>query len=123
MDLQDEMGLTYLFISHDLSVVKHISDRIGVMYLGSMAELAPKEELYSHPLHPYTQALLSAIPIPDPTLKKSRIILKGDIPSPAKPPSGCRFHTRCPYVMNKCKEVSPEFKEVATDHFVACHLK
>lgn len=122
MDLQDEMGLTYLFISHDLSVVKHISDRIGVMYLGSMVELAPKDELYKQPLHPYTQALLSAIPIPDPTLKKNRIILKGDIPSPAKPPSGCRFHTRCPYVMDKCKEVIPEFKEAAPDHFVACHL-
>ncbi len=122
MDLQDEMGLTYLFISHDLSVVKHISDRIGVMYLGSMVELAPKEELYRQPLHPYTQALLSAIPIPDPTLKKNRIILKGDIPSPAKPPSGCRFHTRCPYVMDKCKEMIPEFKETAPDHFVACHL-
>lgn len=122
MDLQDEMGLTYLFISHDLSVVKHISDRIGVMYLGSMVELAPKDELYKQPLHPYTQALLSAIPIPDPTLKKNRIILKGDIPSPANPPSGCRFHTRCPYVMDKCKEVIPEFKEAAPDHFVACHL-
>lgn len=122
MDLQDEMGLTYLFISHDLSVVKHISDRIGVMYLGSMVELALKDELYKQPLHPYTQALLSAIPIPDPTLKKNRIILKGDIPSPANPPSGCRFHTRCPYVMDKCKEVIPEFKEAAPDHFVACHL-
>lgn len=122
MDLQDEMGLTYLFISHDLSVVKHISDRIGVMYLGSMVELASKNELYNHPLHPYTQALLSAIPIPDPTIKKKRIILTGDIPSPANPPSGCRFHTRCPHVMPRCKEESPEFREASPEHFVACHL-
>lgn len=122
MDLQDEMGLTYLFISHDLSVVKHISDRIGVMYLGSMVELAKKDELYSNPLHPYTQALLSAIPLPDPKVKKKRIILKGDIPSPANPPSGCRFHTRCPYTMEKCKTTAPSFKEVAPNHSVACHL-
>lgn len=122
MDLQEEMELTYLFISHDLSVVKHISDRIGVMYLGSLVELSPKEELYNSPLHPYTKALLSAIPVPDPTLKKDRIVLKGDIPSPSNPPSGCRFHTRCPYVMKKCKAEIPKFREVDTDHFVACHL-
>lgn len=122
MDLQEEMGLTYLFISHDLSVVKHISDRIGVMYLGGMVELASKDELYSNPLHPYTQALLSAIPVPDPKSKKSRIILKGDIPSPSNPPSGCRFHTRCPYAMDRCKNEVPEYKEVSEDHFVACHL-
>jgi oligopeptide/dipeptide ABC transporter ATP-binding protein len=122
MDLQEDMGLTYLFISHDLSVVKHISDRIGVMYLGSLVELAPKYELYKHPLHPYTQALLSAIPIPDPTVRIKRIILKGDIPSPANPPSGCRFHTRCPYVTERCKKEVPEFREIATEHFVACHL-
>lgn len=122
MDLQDEMGLTYLFISHDLSVVKHISDRIGVMYLGSMVELATKDELYKSPLHPYTQALLSAIPVPDPTIKRNRIILKGDIPSPANPPSGCRFHTRCPHATERCKAEVPEFREVAPEHFVACHI-
>jgi len=122
MDLQEDMGLTYLFISHDLSVVKHISDRIGVMYLGSLVELAPKEELYMQPLHPYTQTLLSAIPIADPTVKRNRIILKGDIPSPANPPSGCRFHTRCPRAIERCKEEVPEFREVATEHSVACHL-
>ncbi len=122
MDLQEERDLTYLFISHDLSVVKHISDRIGVMYLGVLVELAPKNDLYREPLHPYTQALLSAIPIPDPTVKIERILLKGGIPSPTNPPKGCRFHTRCPYVMDKCKTLIPEFKEAAPDHFVACHL-
>lgn len=122
MDLQEDMGLTYLFISHDLSVVKHISDRIGVMYLGSMVELTKKNELFDNPLHPYTQALLSAIPIPDPKLKRKRIILQGDIPSPANPPSGCRFHTRCPHVMPHCKTDVPEFKEAADGHYVACHL-
>jgi len=122
MDLQEDMGLTYLFISHDLSVVKHISDRIGVMYLGNLVELAPKDELYKQPLHPYTQALLSAIPVADPTIKRKRIILKGDIPSPANPPSGCRFHTRCPYVMERCKQEVPEFREIANEHFVSCHL-
>ncbi|HSP46526.1 MAG TPA: dipeptide ABC transporter ATP-binding protein [Clostridiaceae bacterium] len=121
-DLQQEMGLTYMFISHDLSVVKHISDRIGVMYLGSLVELAEKNEMYKNPLHPYSQALLSAIPIPDPTVKRNRIILKGDIPSPAKPPSGCTFHTRCPYVMDRCKSEIPILKEVERGHFVACHL-
>jgi oligopeptide/dipeptide ABC transporter ATP-binding protein len=122
MDLQEGMGLTYLFISHDLSVVKHISDRIGVMYLGSMMELTDNLELFANPLHPYTQALLSAIPIPDPKLKRKRIILQGDIPSPANPPAGCRFHTRCPYVMPQCKSVVPEFREAKKGHFVACHL-
>ena len=122
MDLQEDMGLTYLFISHDLSVVKHISDRIGVMYLGNMVELAGKHDLYESPLHPYTQALLSAIPVPDPKKKRERIVLKGDIPSPANPPKGCTFHTRCPYAMDVCKEVTPEFIESAPDHFVACHL-
>ena len=121
-DLQQKMGFSYLFISHDLSVVKHISHRVGVMYLGSMVELAPKNELYANPLHPYTKALLSAVPIPDPTLKRERIILTGDIPSPANPPSGCKFHTRCPYAMKKCSSEKPEYKNVGSEHFVACHL-
>ena len=121
-DLQEKMGFSYLFISHDLSVVKHISHRIGVMYLGSLVELAPKNELYNNPLHPYTKALLSAVPLPDPTLKRERIILQGDIPSPANPPSGCKFHTRCQYVMERCKNECPQYKEVGTEHFVACHL-
>lgn len=121
-ELQQQMGLTYLFISHDLSVVKHISHRVGVMYLGTMVELANKNELYSNPLHPYTKALMSAVPIPDPTLKRNRIILQGDIPSPANPPKGCKFHTRCPYKMDICCEKDPEYKDVGGGHFVACHL-
>ncbi|GAA0675798.1 MULTISPECIES: ABC transporter ATP-binding protein [Clostridium] len=122
MESQDKSGFSYLFISHDLSVVKHISHKVGVMYLGSLVELAPKDELYAHPVHPYTKALLAAVPIPDPTIKKNRIILKGDIPSPANPPSGCKFHTRCPYATKKCSEEIPEYKCVGNDHFVACHL-
>lgn len=122
MDLQSEFGLSYLFIAHDLSVVKHISDRIGVMYLGKMVELAPKTELFKDPLHPYTQALLSAVPVPDPITKRERIILKGDIPSAAKPPAGCVFHTRCPRVMEICRTAKPAFEEAAPKHFVACHL-
>ncbi|RRJ67430.1 dipeptide ABC transporter ATP-binding protein [Paenibacillus oralis] len=121
-DLQEEYGLTYLFISHDLSVVEHISDRIGVMYLGTLVETAVKDDLYDHPLHPYTQALLSSVPVPDPKLKKERIILKGDLPSPVNPPSGCRFHTRCSACMEICKQAAPEFKEVKPGHQVACHL-
>lgn len=121
-DLQQKMGFSYLFISHDLSVVKHISHRVGVMYLGSMVELASKNELYANPLHPYTKALLSAVPIPDPTLKRERILLQGDIPSPANPPKGCKFHTRCPYVMDKCRHDIPEYKDAGGSHFVACHL-
>lgn len=121
-DLQEQNGFSYLFISHDLSVVKHISQKVGVMYLGSLVEQADKSELYSHPLHPYTKALLSAVPIPDPTLKRERIILKGDIPSPANPPKGCKFHTRCPYKMDKCSEEIPQYKDVGGGHFVACHL-
>ncbi len=120
--LKDEFNLTYIFIAHDLSVVKHISDRIGVMYLGRMVELTNKDSLYDNPKHPYTQALLSAVPLPDPDLRRDRIILKGDVPSPANPPSGCAFHTRCPYASDICKEVRPEFKSVEDNHFVACHL-
>lgn len=122
MDLQQEMGFSYLFISHDLSIVKHICHKIGVMYLGNLVELAPKKLLYDNPLHPYTKALLSAVPIADPTIKRDRIILKGDIPSPANPPLGCKFHTRCPYAMEKCKTKSPEYKCVGKEHYVACHL-
>lgn len=120
--LQHNRGLTYLFISHDLSVVEHLCNRIGVMYLGSMMEMASRDEMFSRPLHPYTQALLSAIPVPVPRLKRERIVLKGDIPSPAQPPSGCKFHTRCPYALAQCKEVVPEFRNVGDDHYVACHL-
>ena len=122
MDLQEDMGLSYLFISHDLSVVKHISDRVGVMYLGSLVELADKKDLFSVPKHPYTQALLSAIPVPNPKARKKQIILKGDIPSNVHPPSGCKFHTRCPYVEAICKECVPDFRELGDKHFVACHL-
>ncbi len=123
-ELQDSLGLTYLFISHDLSMVRHIADRVAVMYLGQIAELAPRDALYAEPLHPYTEALLSAVPEPDPTVesKVERIILKGDVPSPANPPKGCNFCTRCPKVMEICKTVQPEFIEARPDHYVACHL-
>ena len=120
--LQKEMGLTYLFISHDLSVVKFISDKILIMYLGAMMEFGTKEEIFSNPLHPYTKALFSAIPNPNPDEKMNRIVLKGDIPSPSNPPKGCRFHTRCPYATEKCKHITPEYKEHAPGHFAACHL-
>jgi len=123
-ELQSEYGLTYLFIAHDLSVVRHISDRVAVMYLGKIMELTTREEVFDNPLNPYTQALLSAIPIPDPVVeeKRRRIILEGDVPSPANPPSGCNFSTRCPRVMDICREAEPEFKDVGSDHYVACHL-
>ena len=123
-DMQEELGLTYLFIAHDLSVVRHISDRIGVMYLGNMVELGASRELYANPLHPYTKTLLSAVPVPDPNVcrNKQRIMLEGEIPSPINPPSGCRFHTRCPYAIDKCKQEVPEWRELAPDHFAACHI-
>ena len=123
--LQDELGLTYLFISHDLSMVRHIADRVAVMYLGQVAELAPREALYQNPLHPYTQALLSAVPEPDPVRAQSpqsRIILRGDVPSPANPPKGCNFCTRCPQVMARCKTEPPHLRELAPGRYVACHL-
>lgn len=123
-DLQREKKLTYLFIAHDVSVVRHISDRIGVMYLGSLVELAESYELCSHPIHPYTQTLLSAVPLPDPIKSRSRqrILLEGDIPSPINPPSGCRFHTRCPYATEQCAKEAPVMKEYGPGHFAACHL-
>lgn len=122
-DLKEQEGLTYLFIAHDLGMVKHISDRIGVMYLGKMMELASSKDLFAEPLHPYTQALMSAIPVAKPgAAKRERIVLQGDPPSPVNPPSGCRFRTRCPHAMSICAEVIPDFREVKKDHFVACHL-
>lgn len=121
-ELQQDFNLTYMFIAHNLSVVEHFSDRVGVMYLGKMVELATREDLYRDPLHPYTQALMSAIPIPDPLLKRQRVILQGDVPSPFNPPSGCRFHTRCPLAFDKCSEEEPPFKDYGNEHFAACWL-
>lgn len=123
-DMQEELGLTYLFITHDLSVVRHISNRIGVMYLGCVVELSTSYELNKNPLHPYTKTLISAVPVPDPQLSRSRqrIVLEGDIPSPMNPPSGCRFHTRCPYATEECRASMPPLQEVASGHWVACHI-
>jgi peptide/nickel transport system ATP-binding protein/oligopeptide transport system ATP-binding protein len=121
-DLQGQFGLTYLFIAHNLAVVRYISDRIGVMYLGKLVELSTTEEIFRQPLHPYTKALLSAIPEPDPTLKRQRIVLKGDVPSPINPPAGCRFHTRCPIAQRLCSEKEPEYRDAGAGHMVACHF-
>jgi peptide/nickel transport system ATP-binding protein/oligopeptide transport system ATP-binding protein len=122
MDLQQEYRLSYLFIAHDLAVVKHISHRVAVMYLGKIVELADKKSLFAQPRHPYTEALLSAVPLPVPGVIRQRIILKGDLPSPASPPSGCRFHTRCPYAFDRCRVEEPAFEEKAPGHWAACHL-
>jgi peptide/nickel transport system ATP-binding protein/oligopeptide transport system ATP-binding protein len=121
-DLQKEFGLTYLFIAHNLSVVEHVSDRVAVMYLGKMVELTTREDLFRNPLHPYTKALMSAIPVPNPRLKRQRTILKGDVPSPLNPPRGCRFHPRCPVAIEKCSHEEPVFREAAPEHWVACWL-
>ncbi len=121
-ELQEDLKLTYIFIAHDLGVVRHISNRVGVMYLGRMVELAESESVYEEPLHPYTQALLSAVPIPDPDFEREQIILQGDIPSPSNPPTGCAFNTRCPYATQSCREKNPTLQEVKPGHFVACHL-
>ena len=123
-DMQEQLGLTYLFIAHDLSVVRHISNRIGVMYLGELVELGESYEINRNPIHPYTKTLISAVPIPDPikTRERKRLVLEGDIPSPINPPSGCRFHTRCPYATERCKQELPEFREIEPNHFVACHI-
>jgi oligopeptide/dipeptide ABC transporter ATP-binding protein len=123
MDLQDELGLSYLFVAHDLAVVEHISHRVAVMYLGKIVELTDKRSLFARPQHPYTEALLSAVPVPDPKIARKRVILLGDVPSPIHPPPGCRFHTRCPYAWERCSSEAPAMKEVRPGHFVACHLR
>ena len=122
-DLQQELGLSYLFVAHDLAVVEHISHRVAVMYLGKIVELAEKDQLFSRPQHPYTEALLEAVPLPDPEVPRERVILGGEVPSPINPPAGCHFHTRCPYALERCKSEVPATKEVRPGHFVACHLR
>ena len=122
IDLQKEFGLSYLFVAHDLAVVRHISHRVAVMYLGRIVELAETRELFDRPKHPYTEALLSAVPIPDPTLKRKQIVLQGDVPSPINRPSGCHFHTRCPYVQERCRKEEPATREISPGHIVACHF-
>ena len=121
-DLQDELGLSLLFISHDLAIVEHITHRVAVMYLGKIVEVAEKSALFAAPKHPYTEALLSAVPLPDPTAKRDRIILTGDVPSPIKPPPGCRFHTRCPHAFDRCRKEEPALKAIAPGHLSACHF-
>jgi oligopeptide/dipeptide ABC transporter ATP-binding protein len=123
MDLQEEFGLSYLFVAHDLAVVEHISHRVAVMYLGRIVELADTASIFARPQHPYTSALLSAVPVPDPRVERKRIILSGDVPSPVDPPPGCRFHTRCPYAFDRCRTEVPPMLEVAPGHFAACHLR
>jgi oligopeptide/dipeptide ABC transporter ATP-binding protein len=123
MDLQDEFRLAYLFVSHDLGVVEHIGHRIAVMYLGKIAEVAPKRELFENPLHPYTQALIDAAPLPDPRAKRQRLVIEGDVPSPISPPPGCRFHTRCPFAVSRCRAEEPALRETSAGRFVACHLR
>jgi oligopeptide/dipeptide ABC transporter ATP-binding protein len=123
MDLQREFHLSYLFVAHDLAVVEHISHRVAVMYLGKIVEIAPKKAIFTRPQHPYTEALLEAVPVPDPTRRKQRRVLTGDVPSPINPPPGCRFHTRCPYAEARCKVEEPPLQQVASDQWVACHLR
>jgi len=123
MDLQAEYRLSYLFVAHDLAVVEHISHRVAVMYLGKIVEIATTREIFAHALHPYTEALLESVPVPDPTVKKQRRVLGGDVPSPVDPPSGCRFHTRCPYAENICRAEEPPLRPVASDRLVACHFR